>query len=365
MKICHVINTLNRGGAETHLFDLIKEQQIRNYTVDLVVIGPDNKSVVSLEAEFGVLGVPIKRLNGPRMFNLSAYVTLYTHIKKNKYEVIHSHQPRSDFMLYFMKKYITTFRWIVSVHGKYDTYLESTNISNSIKKRFMISLAKFWEQADEIIAISTSVREWVSNLNKNLSPVVIPYWVDQNNLNSSFSSKEEISLGFLGRLNKNKGIEELLESFNKLDTEKINLNIGGYADRAYLEYLTQISEVDKRIKINYLGYVTDRKLFFDSIDIFVFPSFSEGLGLVLLEAMSFSKICITRDVLPMNSYLKEDSGYLFTDNEGLLRVLNEAIHDFRHDEGVIKTKLFNIEQMVKKSSVNNIFPVLDKVYNNE
>ena len=26
MKVCHVINTLNRGGAETHLLDLIKEQ---------------------------------------------------------------------------------------------------------------------------------------------------------------------------------------------------------------------------------------------------------------------------------------------------------------------------------------------------
>ena len=114
-----------------------------------------------------------------------------------------------------------------------------------------------------------------------------------------------------------------------------------------------------------MGYVSNRKKFFDSVDLFVFPSFSEGLGLVLLEAMSFSKICITRDILPMNSYLTKDSGYLFKDNEELLSSLNEAVKDLRYDNKKIKSKLFNIEQMVKKSSVDSIFPLIEKVYQNE
>ena len=154
MKLCHVINTLNRGGAETHLFDLVKEQIQKEYTVELIVIGPDNENIISLENEFTNLEVQIKRLNGPRMFNITSYFKLYFHIKKNKYKVIHTHQPRSDFMIYFIKKFNSKFRWVVSVHGKYDTYLESTNISNGIKKRLMNSLARYWEEADEIIAIS-------------------------------------------------------------------------------------------------------------------------------------------------------------------------------------------------------------------
>ena len=44
-------------------------------------------------------------------------------------------QPRSDFMIYVVRKFNITFRWIVSVHGKYDTYLESTEISNRIKQK--------------------------------------------------------------------------------------------------------------------------------------------------------------------------------------------------------------------------------------
>ena len=46
MLICHVINSLNRGGAETHLFDLITEQIKNNDVVKIVAIGPDSKNII-------------------------------------------------------------------------------------------------------------------------------------------------------------------------------------------------------------------------------------------------------------------------------------------------------------------------------
>jgi glycosyltransferase involved in cell wall biosynthesis len=226
-------------------------------------------------------------------------------------------------------------------------------------------LARYWEKADAVIAISDAVSDWIVDLNKKIRPTFIPYWVDQSNLNSTSTFGEDISIGFLGRLNKNKGIEELLSAFNKLDTTNLTLTIGGYSEPAYLEYLKSISNEESYKKIKYLGYVSNRKTFYDSIDLFVFPSFSEGLGLVLLEAMSFSKVCVTRDILPMNTYLTKDSGYLFKKNEELLISLNEAIEDLRRDNKKIKSKLFNIEQMVKKSSAEIIFPMIEKVYQSE
>jgi len=82
MKVCHVINTLNRGGAETHLFDLVHQQTLKSYEVELVVIGSDRENIMSLEEEFKNLQIRIKRLNGPRMFNISSYFRLYSHIKE-------------------------------------------------------------------------------------------------------------------------------------------------------------------------------------------------------------------------------------------------------------------------------------------
>jgi hypothetical protein len=42
MLICHVINSLNRGGAETHLFDLITEQIKNNNVVKIVLQNRSN-----------------------------------------------------------------------------------------------------------------------------------------------------------------------------------------------------------------------------------------------------------------------------------------------------------------------------------
>jgi len=67
----------------------------------------------------------------------------------------------------------------------------------------------------------------------------------------------------------------------------------------------------------------------------------------------------------MNTYLTKDSGYLFKNNEELLTSLMEAIEDLRRDNKKIKSKLFNIEQMVKKSSAEIIFPMIEKVYQSE
>ena len=67
----------------------------------------------------------------------------------------------------------------------------------------------------------------------------------------------------------------------------------------------------------------------------------------------------------MNNYLNLESGYLFTDNNTMLRLVNEAIHDLRKDKNKIKSKLFNIEEVVKNASVASIFPLLEQVYNYE
>ena len=117
--------------------------------------------------------------------------------------------------------------------------------------------------------------------------------------------------------------------------------------------------------INFLGYVEDREEFFNEVDIFVFPSFSEGLGLVLLEAMSYSKICITRDIKPMNTYISSDTGYLFNNVDSLIQKIKLAINDLKKDYSVIEKKLSNIDKKLEKSRVEKIFPKFQEVYKNE
>ena len=113
---------------------------------------------------------------------------------------------------------------------------------------------------------------------------------------------------------------------------------------------------------NFLGYVEDQSKFFENIDIFVFPSYSEGLGLVLLEAMSYQKVCITRNVKPMNQFINDENGYLFNNTDDLKQCILEASKDL-NNEKIINEKIHKLKKVLEIYDIKNVFPKILEVYN--
>ena len=361
MKVAHVINSLNRGGAESHLLELVTAQADSGINVDVIVIGNDSPNIFSIKSELSNICREIYRLKGPRMFNIFSYLKLQKIIKNNSYDIVHSHQPRSDYMIYLIKKLIypkNLFKWIVSVHGKYDSYLED-NYQKIFKLYFFKKLVKCWTFADSVIVISNEVESWLKNHTKEIQPYIINYWISSKehkpvDLNSS------INLGFLGRLNKNKGIEDLVTSLNEIDLN-FNFIIGGFGSENYINFLKEEMSDKLAEKTSFLGYVEDQSKFFESIDLFVFPSYSEGLGLVLLEAMSYKKICITRNVEPMNQFINDENGYLFSNNDELKKCILQASKDL-NNKAIYNKKIENIKKVLEIYDIENVFPKILEVY---
>ena len=77
MKICHVINSLSGGGAETHLLDLVHAQKNQGHSVTVISTGPDKKNMKSLEQEFKDISDNVLRLYFPRLFNFYSYIKFY------------------------------------------------------------------------------------------------------------------------------------------------------------------------------------------------------------------------------------------------------------------------------------------------
>ena len=361
MKVCHLINSLNRGGAETHLLELVTAQSNLGMNVDVIVIGKDNSNIFSIKKEISNNCRKIYRLRGPRMFNIFSYVKLQKIIKENKYDIVHSHQPRSDYMLFVIKKLFfskNVFKWIVSIHGKYDSYLH-----NDFKKIFKIyffnKLVDAWKHADSVIVISDEVENWLRNHTKAISPHVINYWISLKE-RKNYKLNSEVNLGFLGRLNKNKGIEDLIDSLNNIKID-FNFKIGGFGSETYIQFLQQRMNNTVEEKSTFLGYVEDQSEFFESIDLFVFPSYSEGLGLVLLEAMSYQKICITRNVEPMNQFINDDNGYLFSSNDELKNCIIQASKDINNKK-IYNVKIENTKKVLETYDIKNVFPKILEVY---
>jgi glycosyltransferase involved in cell wall biosynthesis len=101
------------------------------------------------------------------------------------------------------------------------------------------------------------------------------------------SKKDNIfRIGYIGQLDKRKRVNLLIEAFKQTDIDG-ELVIGGSGpDRVKLQ---ELAGSDKRIK--FLGFVPDSELcnFYNSLDLFCFPSAAEGWGIPITEAMACKK----------------------------------------------------------------------------
>ena len=367
MKICHVINDLSRGGAESHLYSLVKLQHESGHQVSVMLLGRDLKNFFSLEDDFREIDIKIIRFKGPKKlqgFNPVSIIAATKHFSKNKFDIVHSHSPRSDFLTYLSHLFLSkASKWVVTVHGKYGTYLDGSKVIDVFRKLGVRILSRLWSKTDSIIVISESIKEWMSLLNSNLSPEVIPYGINVQK-KIEYESLNELRIGFLGRLNPNKGVEDLINVFmsmkNQNDPMLINskLLIGGVGSDSYerkLKHLVSDEDVD------FLGYVSDREEFFSSINLFVFTSYSEGLGLALLEAMSFGLVCIARNIDPMNKIItNEENGYLFSDNKDLENIIHSIqVKENEDIEGVMTSALKTIENSY---SIIHMYSRIEKLY---
>lgn len=153
-------------------------------------------------------------------------------------------------------------------------------------------------------------------------------------------SDDDIVLIFVGRLCKDKGIEELLEAFITIDQTNVKLLIvGNYYFGTNLvsnfeKHLHDMIENKKDVVI-FTGFVpnSDIGAYYHSADIAVLPSiWCEPAGLTMIEAMAASLPVITTNVGGIPEYVGNDNALIldyksdvFTDDlkKAILKLVND------------------------------------------
>lgn len=113
-------------------------------------------------------------------------------------------------------------------------------------------------------------------------------------------ASDRLRIGYLGQLDKRKRVELLINAFklSRIDAELCVAGIGADRDR-----LVSLAGADPRIK--FLGLVPDDELcdFYNSLDVFCFPTAVEGFGLPILEAMACQKAVVVLEdaVIPLET----------------------------------------------------------------
>lgn len=96
---------------------------------------------------------------------------------------------------------------------------------------------------------------------------------------------------FIGRIMKDKGIEELLKAIEKIDNVHLDI-VGGYDE----DYSLLIDEYQSKGIITYHGRQDNVHSFIKNTHCVVLPSYHEGMSNVMLEAASTGRPVITTNV---------------------------------------------------------------------
>ncbi|MDY0235839.1 MAG: glycosyltransferase family 4 protein [Gudongella sp.] len=127
------------------------------------------------------------------------------------------------------------------------------------------------------------------------------------------TKSKQIKLVYAGKLSYAKGLIPLIEVYTKLLEEyDLELTIAGSGSG---EERDEILALGESVGINFTGAVPQKILgnIFRESDIFILPSYYEGLSLVALEAIASELLCVVTDVGGIKGFLGEkiiDSGVI-------------------------------------------------------
>tara|TARA_B110000967_G_scaffold209987_2_gene269253 strand:+ start:15536 stop:16672 length:1137 start_codon:yes stop_codon:yes gene_type:complete len=143
----------------------------------------------------------------------------------------------------------------------------------------------------------------------------------------NFTSSDFV-ITFIGRIVKDKGIDDLVSAFLKLSLKQENLKlliIGSYDDN--LNPINKITkdEIEKSKNIKRINFQHDIRKFLEITSLFVLPSHREGFPNVLLEAGSFGIPIVASNINGCNEVIEHGTnGLLFEkkDIDGLVESIN-------------------------------------------
>lgn len=118
-------------------------------------------------------------------------------------------------------------------------------------------------------------------------------------------------IGHVGRFVKTKNHEFLIEIFNEVLKQKSNaklLLIGDGNLKSLIEAKVQNLGIEKAVI--FLGVRNDVADLYNVMDVFVFPSFYEGLGMVVIEAQVNGLSVVTSEAVPKEAKITNNIKFL-------------------------------------------------------
>lgn len=219
---------------------------------------------------------------------------------------------------------------IVSRNAAPVDYFEfDANVFENIKFSFK---SYIYPLSDLIIVNSkNSAKKLIKNMAYKSKVISIPNPIDKpNNRKSNLKSN---SILYVGRFSKEKGVFQLISAFKIFVKEnknfRLNLVGSGSQKKSLLEYI-KLNKLNKNVFIHNWSYNLSK--YYLNAKVLVLPSYFEGFGNVLIEALSYSLPCISvRNDGPKEILKNGKYGLLIKDNspKTIVNGLNKLFKSYK------------------------------------
>jgi len=343
-NILHVINVF---FSLSYFGDQFRYFSNKNYKQYLICSPSSELDSYSKSQKISYLEVEINRRISI-IADVKALIKICKYIYTNNIDVVVGHTPKGALLAMIAGFIMRVPKRIYFRHGLvYETM-------TGFKRRLMIVLDRLTSRCStKIVVVSNYLfeRSLSDRLNKDRKQIILgkgtcggidtrrkfnPELIDNNNLEKLRKSltieKNDFVIGFCGRLVKDKGIVELVESFQILEKsypdKKINLLlIGGYEERDVLPAsIIQMIQNDPNIICTGFIY-EDIEYYYSLMNLFIFPSYREGFGMALIEASAMEiPVLGTNHTGCKDALIDGETGYYISNTvEGILNGITKIL----------------------------------------
>lgn len=293
MRVIHVVENLNRGGAERVVVDLAREQKRQGDDCLVLCLFEAGELAAELESA----GVPVHACHKKAGFDRRALALLRRSMREFRPDVMHSHNAMPHYYAVFASLGLPLVR-INTRHGMGDL------LDNS-RQRWLYRLAMLVTRSGCCVC-DAARRQFVRSGAMPSTRAVTTYnGIDvaafqhaTGALRSLLGLGADVRLvGTVGRLNRAKDHGNLLRAFEMLAADDAGLHlvvIGEGEERARLESAIAISPYGDRVHLT--GSRPDVPALLPDLSLFMLSSVTEGFSIALLEAGMAGLAVVATDV---------------------------------------------------------------------
>ncbi len=288
LKVLHLIDSGGLYGAENMLLDLVAEQLHQGLQPMILSAGTPDITEKPLEAQAHKRGLPVMPFRMSAGLNFRKGLELLRFAQQEGFDILHSHGYKFNILLGSMPYRIRKLPLITTLHG----YVHASRFSKMWFNHRLDHLSL--SRMDAVVCVSEATRRSVRLSGKHA--IVINNGINlfrqqhDDTATQHIASTGPCSKGFViaafGRLTSEKGFNNLIMAFarsaGELPDAKLIVWGDGYL-RDELELLVSDNHLSDRILLP--GYTDQVEAHLHRVQLLVIPSYTEGLPIILLEAM--------------------------------------------------------------------------------